>query len=158
MFATARNVCRPVATLRTLRMSTQRINTPRFSRGLVTQKYSQDHESVKFDDETNVGTVTITHYAQTSLGDVVFVELPEEGTTVAKGDAVGAVESVKAASEIYSPVSGKVVAINETLGAQPALLNKSPENEGWLFKIEVTDPSELDELMTLEQYKEHCES
>ncbi|KAI0030650.1 glycine cleavage H-protein, partial [Vararia minispora EC-137] len=125
---------------------------------LVAQKYSQDHESIKFDDETSIGTVTITHFAQTSLGDVVFVELPEPGSIITKGDSVGAVESVKAASDIYSPVSGEVVEVNTELDDQPSLLNKSPEDEGWLFKVKVSNPTELEELLTAEQYREHCET
>jgi len=113
---------------------------------------------IAFDDERGVGTVSITDYAQKSLGDVVFVELPEAGTTIEQGESVGAVESVKAASDIFAPVSGEVLAINDKLGAQPSLLNKSPEDEGWLFQLNVTKPKELDELLTEEGYKKHCES
>jgi glycine cleavage system H protein len=128
-----------------------------FRRTVVTKFYTPDHEVIKFDDETGVGTVSITDYAQKSLGDVVFVELPEKGATVEKSEPVGAVESVKAASDIYAPVSGNVVGINEELGGQPSLLNKSPEDEGWLFKLQVTKPEELEGLLSEDGYKEHCE-
>ncbi|KZV71286.1 hypothetical protein PENSPDRAFT_650763 [Peniophora sp. CONT] len=159
MFSAVRHASRSASALRAVRMPAQARAVPAlWARTIVTTKYSEDHESVQFDDETKIGTVTITEYAQTSLGDVVFVELPEEGSTVEKGDSVGAVESVKAASDIYSPVTGKVVAINSALADQPSLLNKSPEDKGWLFKVEVENPAELDELLTAEAYKEHCES
>ncbi|KAF8271392.1 glycine cleavage H-protein [Lactarius quietus] len=125
---------------------------------LPAKLYTPDHEVIKFDDETGVGTVSITDYAQKSLGDVVFVELPEKGATVEQGEPVGAVESVKAASDIYAPVSGDVVRINEELGDQPSLLNKSPEDQGWLFKLQVSKPKELDGLLSEEAYKMHCES
>jgi len=127
-------------------------------RTLVTKRYTTDHEVIKFDDEHGIGTVSITDYAQKSLGDVVFVELPEKGKTIQQGDSIGAVESVKAASDIYAPVSGEVVAINEELGSQPSLLNKSPEDKGWLFQLKVAEPKELDELLSEEDYKKHCEA
>ncbi|KAI0375366.1 hypothetical protein BV20DRAFT_1009741 [Pilatotrama ljubarskyi] len=129
-----------------------------FVRTLVTKRYTEDHEAVLFDDQTQIGTVSITDYAQSSLGDVVYVELPQTGTAVEKGDQIGAVESVKAASDIFAPVSGTVEEINESLNDQPSLLNKSPEEKGWLCKIKVSNPSELEELMTEEEYKKHCES
>ncbi|KAF8507103.1 glycine cleavage H-protein-domain-containing protein, partial [Russula emetica] len=121
-------------------------------RTIVTKRYTQDHEVIKYDDESGIGTVSITDYAQKSLGDVVFVELPETGVTIQQGDSVGAVESVKAASDIFAPVSGKVVNINEELGQQPSLLNKSPEDKGWLFQLKVTDPKELEGLLSDEDY------
>jgi len=127
-------------------------------RTIITKRYTPDHEVIAFDDERGVGTVAITDYAQKSLGDVVFVELPHAGTTIEQGESVGAVESVKAASDIFAPVSGEVLAVNEKLGSQPSLLNKSPEDEGWLFQLNVTKPKELDELLTEEDYKRHCES
>ncbi|TEB34951.1 hypothetical protein FA13DRAFT_1728744 [Coprinellus micaceus] len=126
-------------------------------RTLVTKKYTKDHEAVVFDDSTGLGVVSVTNYAQSSLGDVVYVELPTVGTDVAQGDQIGAVESVKAASDIYAPVSGSVEEINETLSDQPGLLNKSPEEKGWLCKIKLSNPAELEELMTEEAYKAHCE-
>jgi len=113
---------------------------------------------VNFDDVTGVGVVSITDHAQSVLGDVVFVELPKVGTQVAKGEQIGAVESVKAASDIYAPVSGIIEEINESLSEQPGLLNKSAENKGWLCKIKISDPTELDTLMDLEQYKKTYEA
>jgi len=127
-------------------------------RTVVTKRYTPEHEVIKFDDETGVGTVSITDYAQQSLGDVVFVELPEQGATIEQGEPVGAVESVKSASDIYAPVSGDVVGINEELGNQPSLLNKSPEDKGWLFKLKVSKPKELESLLSEDDYKKHCES
>ncbi|PPQ64403.1 hypothetical protein CVT26_002110 [Gymnopilus dilepis] len=124
-----------------------------FTRLAHTKRYTAEHEVVNFDDETGVGIVSITDHAQSVLGDVVFVELPQVGTEVSQGDQLGAVESVKAASDIYAPVSGKVEEINETLAGEPGLLNKSPEDKGWLCKIKLSDPSEMDKLMTFEEYK-----
>ncbi|KAJ3976984.1 glycine dehydrogenase [Lentinula raphanica] len=122
-------------------------------RTIVTKRYTAEHECVAFDDETGIGSISITDHAQSSLGDVVFVELPQVGTEVSQHDQIGAVESVKAASDIYAPVSGKIEEINDALSAQPGLLNKSPENEGWLCKIKLSDPSELENLMDEEKYK-----
>jgi len=127
-------------------------------RTVVTKLYTPEHEVIKYNDETGVGTVSITDYAQQSLGDVVFVELPEKGAKIEQGEPVGAVESVKAASDIFAPVTGDVVGINEELGGQPSLLNKSPEDEGWLFKLQVTKPEELEGLLSEVAYKKHCES
>ncbi|KAL1737967.1 glycine cleavage H-protein-domain-containing protein [Schizophyllum fasciatum] len=137
-----------------------RFARPQFVRTLVTTKYTPEHESVRFDDATGVGIVGITHHAQEALGDVVFVELPSEGSEVKMGDQIGAVESVKAASDIasYAPVSGAIEAVNTGLDSQPNLLNKSPEDKGWLCKIKLSDPSELDNLLSEEQYKKHVEA
>ncbi|KAG6334301.1 hypothetical protein ID866_4798 [Astraeus odoratus] len=99
-------------------------------RTLVTTKYTKEHEAIVFDDATGVGAVSITNHAQKSLGDVVFVELPTIGSKVGKGEQIGAVESVKAASDIYAPVSGQVVEVNERLNDEPGLLNRSPEQDG----------------------------
>jgi len=135
-----------------------RVWTPRaaaFSfRTVVTKRYTNDHEWVEFDTTTGQGAVSITDYAQKSLGDVVFVELPTVGAEFAKGDLIGAVESVKAASDIYAPLSGKVLEVNQRLNGEPGLLNKSPEGEGWLCKIHVTKPDEIEELLDAAQYKE----
>ncbi|KAG8935257.1 hypothetical protein FRC02_008392 [Tulasnella sp. 418] len=128
------------------------------ARGVVTKRFTTDHEWVSFDDESGLGVVSITDYAQASLGDIVFVELPEVGTVIHQGDQIGAVESVKAASDIYAPVSGVVEEINEKLGDQPGLLNKSPEADGWLCKIKLAKPAEMDTLLTKEAYDEHCEN
>ncbi|KAF5313194.1 hypothetical protein D9619_003232 [Psilocybe cf. subviscida] len=122
-------------------------------RTIVTNRYTQDHELVKFDEETGVGIVSITEHAQKVLGDVVFVELPAIGAEFTQGDQIGAVESVKAASDIYAPISGTVEEINGNLEDQPGLLNKSAEDKGWLCKIKLSDPSEMDKLMTEDQYK-----
>lgn len=111
-----------------------------------------------FDDATNIGIVTLTDHAQEALGDVVFVELPSVGTKVTQGEQIGAVESVKAASDIYSPVTGVIEEVNKTLDDQPGLINKSPEDEAWLCKVKLSDPSEMDKLMDAEAYKKHCES
>lgn len=99
-----------------------------------------------------LGTIGITEYASKALGDVVYVELPELGLDVSKGDTIGAVESVKSASDIMTPVSGKVVDHNKVLEEKPGTINKSPEGEGWLAKIEVSDTTELDSLMSKEEY------
>jgi len=114
-------------------------------------KFSEDHEWISLDGDT--GTVGITDYAQGALGDVVFVELPEVGATFAKGDEAAVVESVKAASEIYMPVTGEIVAINDALEADPSLVNKSAEDGGWFFKVKLADTSELDGLMDADGYK-----
>lgn len=119
-------------------------------------KFSKDHEWVQFEGDT--ATVGITDYAQGSLGDIVFVEVPEVGATFSKGDDVAVVESVKAASELYAPVSGEITATNDALAADPSIVNTSPTDEGWFFKIKLSDPSELDELMDEAAYKEFVES
>ncbi|KAI0094737.1 single hybrid motif-containing protein [Irpex rosettiformis] len=161
MFSSAlRQAARSGLSARVVRRSSVPSALPRqtFVRTLITKKYTEDHEAVVFDDSTSVGTISITDYAQSSLGDVVFVELPSVGTEVKQGDQIGAVESVKAASDIYAPISGTVEAVNSLLADQPGLLNKSPEDEGWLCKIKVSDPAELDNLMAEDKYKEHCEN
>lgn len=132
--------------------------TPQNLRTLVTKRYTIEHEAVAFDDSTGIGIVSITNHAQSSLGDVVFVELPALGTKVNQGDQIGAVESVKAASDIYAPVSGTIEEINEKLSSEPGLLNKSPEDKGWLCKIKLHDPSEVEKLLTEEDYQASYES
>lgn len=114
-------------------------------------KYTQDHEWIIADG--NIGTVGVTDFAQESLGDVTFVELPSVGTQVKKGDAFGVVESVKAASDLYIPVSGTIVEVNESLDDSPDLVNSSPYDDGWLIKIELDEPSQVDELMSPTTYK-----
>jgi len=135
-----------------------RFVAPRLVRTVVTKKFTPAHEWLSYDDSTSVGTTGITDYAQSSLGDVVFVELPSPGTEVTAGEALGAVESVKAASDIYAPVSGVITEVNTELSENPGLLNKSPEESGWMCKIKVTNPAELDDLLTAEAYKAHIES
>ena len=115
-------------------------------------RYTKDHEWIKV--EGNIGTVGITDYAQKQLGDIVYVELPEVDDEFSKGDEVATVESVKAASPIFIPVSGKIVEVNEELEDSPELLNQDPHGKGWIFKVELSDESELDELLTAESYEE----
>jgi len=134
------------------------MRTSQLLRTIVTKGYTVEHETVVFDDSTGIGIVSITDHAQSALGDVVFVEMPALGTKVAQGDQIGAVESVKAASDIYAPVSGTIEEINETLSSEPGLLNKSPEDKGWLCKIKLSDPSEVEKLLTEEAYKASYES
>jgi len=119
-------------------------------------KYATSHEWVRVDDD-GIATVGISHHAQDALGDIVFVDLPELGTTVNAKDEVAVVESVKAASDIYSPVSGEVVAINEDLKDAPETVNSQPYDGGWFFKIQISDEKELEELMDAEAYAEHVE-
>ena len=113
-------------------------------------KFSEDHEWVSVTD--GVATVGITDFAQKALGDVVFVEMPEIGSDVSQGDETGVVESVKAASEIYAPVSGEITETNEALEDNPALVNEEAEEGAWFFKIKLSDESELDGLMDAEAY------
>jgi glycine cleavage system H protein len=117
-------------------------------------RYAESHEWVSQEEE-GVVKVGISDHAQEQLGDLVFVELPEEGDTVSRGDACSVVESVKAASDIYSPVSGEVVVVNEALADTPEIVNNDPYGDGWLFSVKLDDPGELDELMDAEAYKEH---
>jgi len=108
-------------------------------------KYTSDHEWVLVDGDT--ATVGITHHAQDALGDVVFVELPDVGKAFAQKDVAGVVESVKAAADVYMPVSGEIVEVNEDLRNDPALANSDPLGAGWFFKVKLSDPSQLDGLM-----------
>ncbi|MFG1477913.1 glycine cleavage system protein GcvH [Xanthobacter sp. V4C-4] len=108
-------------------------------------RYSKDHEYVRVEGETAL--VGISHYAQGQLGDVVFVELPDLGKVVSQGQEVAVVESVKAASEVYAPVSGEVIAVNGELEGNPALVNAAPESDGWFLKLKIANPAELDGLM-----------
>ena len=116
------------------------------------RKYSKDHEWLELNDD--IATVGITNYAQESLGDIVFIELPEIGKLVKSGDQIGVVESVKAASDLFSPVSGEIIEVNNELQNSPQLLNKDPENTGWYMKIKINDTEELNNLMNFNQYKE----
>lgn len=111
----------------------------------MSRYFTEDHEWVDVDGE--IGTVGITDYAQSQLGDIVFVEVPGEGKQLAKGDDAAVVESVKAASDVYSPVSGTVIEGNADLADDPALVNGSAEEDGWFFKLTLSDPSELEGLM-----------
>ncbi len=116
-------------------------------------RYTKEHEWIS--DENGKVRVGITDYAQQELGDVVFVDLPTEGDEVSLGDSFAVVESVKAVSDIYAPVSGRVVAVNASLEDQPELINEDPYDKGWIAVIEVSDPTELNTTLTVEEYKEH---
>ncbi|ODT70556.1 MAG: glycine cleavage system protein H [Pelagibacterium sp. SCN 63-23] len=111
----------------------------------MTTKFTPDHEYIRVEGE--IGVVGISTYAQDQLGDVVFVELPSVGKVVKKGDEAAVVESVKAASEIYAPVSGEVVEVNSLLTSEPGMLNTDPENGGWIFKLKIADAGEVDSLL-----------
>ena len=117
--------------------------------------YTEDHEWVTVDGD--IGTVGISDYAQKQLGDVVFVELPEIGASFGKGDEAAVVESVKAASEVYSPVGGEVTEVNGDLETAPETVNASPHDKGWFLKLKLADTSELDLLMDEAKYKAYCE-
>ncbi|MBI0474023.1 glycine cleavage system protein GcvH [Sphingomonas sp. MA1305] len=117
----------------------------------MSRYFTEDHEWIDVDGET--GTVGISDYAQGQLGDIVFVDVPEEGKQLSKGDEAAVVESVKAASDVYSPVSGHVIEGNAALGDDPSLVNSDPEGDGWFFKITLTDSSELEDLMDETAYE-----
>ena len=115
--------------------------------------FTKDHEWIKVED--NIGVVGITVYASEQLGDIVFVELPEEGITAEIGKDIAVVESVKAASEIYSPVSGTVIKSNEDLNSTPEIVNEDPVGKGWFYEIKISNNDELSELMSEEEYQKH---
>lgn len=118
--------------------------------------YTKEHEWIKVEGDT--GTVGITDYAQHSLTDIVFVELPEEGKNVEQLKSLGVVESVKSVSDIYAPVSGEVVEVNTALSSAPEKINQDPYGEGWIAKIKIKDKKELDDLMNAEQYDEYLKT
>lgn len=118
-------------------------------------RYAKSHEYVHL--EGNVATIGITEYAQKELGDVVFVELPQVGAELEAGDELGSIESVKAVSELFSPVTGEVVEVNEALADNPALVNTDPWGDGWMIRIKISDATELDEMMSAEEYDEYIE-
>ncbi len=118
----------------------------------MSRYFTEDHEWIELDGE--IGTVGITDYAQSQLGDIVFVDVPDEGKQVSKGDDAAVVESVKAASDVYAPVSGTIVEGNPALADEPALVNEDPEGEGWFFKMTLSDTSELDGLMDEGKYQD----
>lgn len=119
-------------------------------------RYHKEHEWVRVDGQQ--ATLGISHFAQDALGDVVFVDLPKVGTTMTANQEIGEVESTKATSNIYSPVSGKVIEVNTTLQDHPEYLNKDPYGQGWIAVIEMASPAEMDALMTAEQYEEFLSS
>ena len=122
----------------------------------MTVKYTEDHEWLKLD--ADIATVGITVHAQDALGDVVFVELPEVGATFAQKDTAGVVESVKAAADVYMPVSGEVIEVNEALRDDPSLANSDPLGAGWFFKVKLSDASQLDALMDETSYTAFSEN
>ena len=115
--------------------------------------FTKDHEWIKVED--NIGVVGITAYASEQLGDIVFVELPEEGITAEIGKDIAVVESVKAASEVYSPVSGTIIKSNEDLNSTPETVNEDPVGKGWFYEIEISNNDELSGLMSEEEYQKH---
>ena len=119
-------------------------------------KYATTHEWVRLEDD-GTATVGISNHAQDALGDIVFVELPEVGATIHAKDEVAVVESVKAASDVYSPMSGEIIATNDTLSEAPGTVNAVPYDDGWFYKIKISDELELDELMDADAYSDHCE-
>ena len=122
----------------------------------MTRYFTEEHEWI--DVEGDIATVGITDYAQGQLGDIVFVELPSAGTQVTKGGDAAVVESVKAASDVYAPVSGEVTEANAALEADPSLVNSAAESDGWFFKLRLSDNHQLNGLMSADQYKAFCES
>lgn len=116
------------------------------------KKYSKDHEWIEIDND--IATIGITNHAQESLGDIVFVELPTIGKQVSSNDEVCVIESVKAASDIYTPIDGEIIEVNEKLNDNGALVNEDPENTAWIFKLKISEPSQFNDLMTLSEYQE----
>jgi glycine cleavage system H protein len=123
---------------------------------MANARYTKDHEWIRLDGD--IAAVGITTYAQSQLGDVVFVDLPKIGTRVAKGEEAAVVESVKAASEVYAPASGEVVAVNEALEGAPATVNQDAEGAGWFVKLKLADAKELDDLMSAHDYQLYLET
>jgi glycine cleavage system H protein len=126
------------------------------SRNMSQIKFAPSHEFITMAGD--IGTIGITAHAAEALGDIVYVDLPAIGTVYEAGESFGSVESVKAASDVYSPVSGEVIEINETLEGSPGLVNESPVEKGWFMKIKLSAPAELDGLMDSAVYKEHCDN
>ena len=122
----------------------------------MTVHFTEEHEWIRIEGDS--ATVGITDFAQGQLGDIVFVELPDEGKEVTKGGDAAVVESVKAASDVYAPVSGEVTEANQALVDDPSLVNSDPEGEGWFFKLRLTNPAELEGLMDADAYKAFCEA
>jgi glycine cleavage system H protein len=119
---------------------------------MAIERYTKDHEWIRVED--GVGIVGITNHAQEQLGDIVFVEVPETGRRAKQGDAVAVVESVKAASDVFAPVSGEVIEVNALIADQPALVNEDAQGKAWFFKVKISDPAELDALMDEAAYQE----
>lgn len=119
-------------------------------------KYSQSHEWITVNGK--VGTVGVSQFAQKELGDIVYVELPEVGSQVKKGDEIAVLESTKAAADVYTPVSGKVVAVNQDLNEAPELINQDPEGTGWIYQIELSQQAELEPMLTAEAYQQRVQT
>ena len=119
-------------------------------------RFSKTHEYVTFDDSTGVGVVGVSDYAQSKLGDVVFLDLPDAGAQFKQGETLGSIESVKAASDLYAPVSGKVLEKNTSVVDKPQLVNEAALGAGWLVKLQVSNPKELLSLMDSKAYEKHC--
>ncbi|MBN1271285.1 MAG: glycine cleavage system protein GcvH [Candidatus Aminicenantes bacterium] len=117
--------------------------------------YSKDHEWIKIDGD--IGTIGITDFAQNQLGDVVYVEMPDKGTQLEFHQSIGVIESVKAVSDVYSPVSGEVIEFNEKLNESPELINQKPHDEGWIIRIKIKDESDLQKLMSVDEYEKFLE-
>ena len=117
--------------------------------------YTEEHEYLKKADEAGVYTIGVTDYAQGELGDVVFVELPSVGDTFKRMDVFGTVEAVKAVSDLYSPISGEIVAVNDALANDPSLVNSDPYGQGWMIRMRVSEESELDQLLGAQEYEKH---
>jgi len=120
------------------------------------RRYTKEHEWVKLDGD--VGTVGITAFAQSELGDVTYVEVPKVGQKLSKGDPFGVVESVKAVSDIYAPVAGEVIEVNEALADQPETVNDSPYDRAWMIKLRVEDPGEVETLLGPDEYAQHIQA
>jgi glycine cleavage system H protein len=120
-------------------------------------RYSKSHEYVHLEPDGDVAIIGITEYAQKELGDVVFVELPQVGTVIDLGDEFGSIESVKAVSELFSPVSGEIVEVNDALNEKPELVNTDPYGDGWMVKMRLNITEEVDDMMTAEEYDEYVE-
>ncbi|XP_033065879.1 glycine cleavage system H protein, mitochondrial-like [Trachypithecus francoisi] len=158
LLCTLRAVPSPTAPrpLRPWQLGARAVRTLRTRPALLSvRKFTEKHEWIT---ENGIGTVGISNFAQEALGDVVYCSLPEVGTKLKKQDEFGALESVKAASELYSPLSGEVTEINEALAENPGLVNKSCYEDGWLIKMTLSNPSELDELMSEEAYEKYIKS
>lgn len=119
------------------------------------RKYKQSHEWTKIDGD--IATIGITDHAQAALGDIVFADLPEVGAAASAGEKAATIESVKAAADIYAPITGEVVGVNDKLEETPDLINSEPHDNGWIFQIKVSDPAQLDELMDSESYEKSLE-
>jgi glycine cleavage system H protein len=123
---------------------------------MADMRFTRDHEYIRV--EGGVGTIGITQFAQEKLGDIVFIELPAVGKTLSKGQEAAVVESVKAASEVYAPVGGEVVEVNEAIVAEPGMVNQDAEEGAWFLKLKMTNPRELDGLMNAETYRDYLET